>query len=50
MGSISALLSPLVDALRRYVLSGVKVHGDDTPLPVLAPETERLTPDSKLVD
>nr|WP_081071935.1 IS66 family transposase [Burkholderia cepacia] len=37
MGSISALLSPLVDALRRYVLSGVKVHGDDPPLPVLAP-------------
>lgn len=37
MGSISALLSPLVDALRRYVLGGVKVHGDDTPLRVLAP-------------
>ncbi|ARF89617.1 IS66 family transposase [Burkholderia cenocepacia] len=37
MGSISALLSPLVDVLRQYVLGGVKVHGDDTPLPVLAP-------------
>ncbi|KWF82374.1 hypothetical protein WL93_23745 [Burkholderia diffusa] len=37
MGSISALLNPLVDALRRYVLGGVKIHGDNTPLPALAP-------------
>lgn len=32
-----ALLDPLVEALRRYVLSAVKLHGDDTPVPVLAP-------------
>jgi hypothetical protein len=30
-------LDPLVTAIRRYVLSGEKVHGDDTPVPVLAP-------------
>jgi hypothetical protein len=27
----------LVAALNRYVLSGTKVHADDTPVPVLAP-------------
>lgn len=32
-----ALLAPLVEALRDYVLAGEKVHADDTPLPVLAP-------------
>lgn len=31
------LLDPLVEALRRYVLSADKLHGDDTPVPVLAP-------------
>ncbi|GAB6852907.1 hypothetical protein JCM10599A_67110 [Paraburkholderia kururiensis] len=39
MGSITALLAPLVDTVRRYTLAGGKVHGDDTPLPVLAPAT-----------
>jgi transposase len=35
------LLDPLVEALRRYVLSADKLHGDDTPVPVLAPGTGR---------
>ena len=33
----SHLLEPLVEALRRYVMSADKLHGDDTPVPVLAP-------------
>lgn len=37
VGGASALLQPLVDALGRYVLSGYKIHGDDTPVPVLCP-------------
>lgn len=49
VGQCSALLRPLVDALNRYVLSGTKVHADDTPVPVLAPgegktKTGRLWP------
>lgn len=49
VGQCSALLRPLVDALNRYVLSGAKVHADDTPVPVLAPgegktKTGRLWP------
>jgi transposase len=31
------LLSPLARAIGRYVLSAEKVHGDDTPVPVLDP-------------
>lgn len=34
---MSWLLSPLVDAARRYALGGTKVQGDDTPLPVPEP-------------
>ncbi|WP_279610814.1 IS66 family transposase, partial [Burkholderia gladioli] len=30
MGSITALLAPLVDAVRRYTLACGKVHADDT--------------------
>ncbi|TDA47797.1 IS66 family transposase, partial [Burkholderia pyrrocinia] len=41
MGSITALLAPLVDAVRRYALACGKVHADDTPLPVLAPGNGR---------
>ncbi|MDA0571724.1 IS66 family transposase [Burkholderia gladioli] len=41
MGGITALLAPLVDAVRRYALAGGKVHADDTPLPVLAPGNGR---------
>ena len=33
----SQLLEPLVEALRRHVLGARKLHGDDTPVPVLAP-------------
>src|SRR5580692_3514398 len=33
----SALLEPLVEALRRQVLAAEKLHADDTPVPVLAP-------------
>lgn len=49
VGQCSALLRPLVNALNRYVLSAEKIHGDDTPVPVLAPgdgktKTGRLWP------
>ncbi len=37
VGSTSQLLTPLVDALRHYVMSASKLHADDTPVPVLAP-------------
>jgi transposase len=37
VGAASALLRPLVDAIRRHVLVGAKLHADDTPIPVLAP-------------
>jgi transposase len=39
VGESSRLLGPLVEALRRYVLAGRKLHADDTPVPVLAPGT-----------
>jgi transposase len=37
VGGASALLSPLVEALGKYVLGADKVHADDTPVPVLCP-------------
>jgi transposase len=37
VGDSSKLLTPLVEALRRYVMAAEKIHGDDTPVPVLAP-------------
>ena len=37
VGGTSRLLAPLVEALRRHVLSGQKRHANDTPVPVLAP-------------
>ena len=37
VGRSSALVAPLVDALRRDVMSSGVLHGDDTPVPVLAP-------------
>jgi transposase len=37
VGGVSRTLEPLVDAIRRYVLEASKLHGDDTPVPVLAP-------------
>lgn len=39
VGESSSLPAPLVEILRRYVLSASKLHGDDTPVPVLAPGT-----------
>src|SRR5713226_5418757 len=37
VGGCSRLLEPLVEALRRQVMSAAKLHADDTPVPVLAP-------------
>jgi hypothetical protein len=37
VGEAAELLDPLVGVLERYVLGGVKLHADDTPVPVLAP-------------
>jgi transposase len=37
VGDSSALLMPLVNAVGRYVLGTYKIHGDDTPVPVLCP-------------
>jgi len=37
VGETSALMEPLVQAVRRYVMTSGKLHGDDTPIPVLAP-------------
>lgn len=39
VGRAAALVDPLVEALRRDVLEGPVLHGDDTPVPVLAPGT-----------
>ena len=41
VGEVAALLEPVAEVLRRYVLDTDKLHGDDTPLPVLAPGTGR---------
>jgi transposase len=37
VGGVSRTLQPLVEALKKYVLSAEKLHGDDVPVPVLAP-------------
>ena len=37
VGGASRVLAPLVEAMRRYVLNTDKLHGDDIPVPVLAP-------------
>jgi transposase len=37
VGSASELLDPLVKAVRDYVFQAHKIHGDDTPVPVLCP-------------
>lgn len=37
VGQTAALLRPLIDALARHVLSGERLHADDTIVPVLAP-------------
>jgi transposase len=37
VGQVSPLLAPLVEALRAHVFAGDRIHGDDTPVPVLDP-------------
>ena len=37
VGSAAALMAPLVEALRKHVLAGDRLHGDDTTVPVLEP-------------
>lgn len=39
VGGAARVVRPLVDAVKRYVLGTGKVHGDDVPVPVLAPGT-----------
>jgi transposase len=47
VGQVSALLAPLIDALRAHVFAGNRLHGDDTPVPVLEPGKGR-TKDGRL--
>jgi len=37
VGQTAALLTPLTNALQKHVFAADVVHGDDTPIPVLAP-------------
>jgi transposase len=37
VGGAAHSLQPLVELVRRYVLSAARLHGDDTPVPVLEP-------------
>ena len=37
VGGASRTLEPLIEALRRHVLAASRIHGDDTPVPVLDP-------------
>lgn len=37
VGASSQLLAPLVEAVRRHVMSASKIHADDTTVPVLSP-------------
>jgi transposase len=39
VGGASRTLRPLVEELKKYVLSAEKLHGDDVPVPVLEPGT-----------
>ena len=41
VGKITALASPLVEAVAGHVMAAEKLHVDDTPVPVLAPGTGR---------
>src|ERR1700688_4895173 len=47
VGGASALLEPLVKAIGRYALGAYKIHGDDTPVPVLLPR-RRTTEQGRL--
>lgn len=37
VGRSAVILAPLVEVVRRHVMSGDRLHGDDTPVPVLEP-------------
>jgi len=37
VGRTASLMAPLIEALRAHVLAGNRLHGDDTPVPVLDP-------------
>jgi transposase len=37
VGGVAKLLDPLVNSVGRYVMNAEKLHGDDTPVPVLCP-------------
>ena len=37
VGQAAWLLQPIVDGIRRHVFTAEKIHGDDTPVPVLEP-------------
>jgi len=37
VGQCEALCAPLIEALRRHVMAGARIHADDTTVPVLAP-------------
>ena len=39
VGRSTALVEPLYEAVRRHVMAGPAIHGDDTPVSVLAPGT-----------
>jgi len=41
VGGCAAVLRPLYDLIRAHVLAGERVHGDDTPVPVLAKHQTR---------
>jgi transposase len=41
VGGASRVMMPLVEALQRYVMSAGKLHGDNIPVPVLAPGNGR---------
>jgi transposase len=41
VGGCAAVLRPIYDLIRAYVLAGSRVHGDDTPVPVLAKHQTR---------
>lgn len=36
VGACAAVLDPLVELIRAHVLAGARIHGDDTPVPLLA--------------
>src|SRR5947208_2927980 len=44
VGGTSALLAPLVEALRRHVMSATKLHADDTPVPCWRQATAKQKP------